>query len=193
MAYQLMPSVFFAYQVSSYNTEQSWIFALGYFTTDSDESAIADGNKVLSNLAGSPVPEYDKEGYWFCKFELGTEYTALAFNSANLLSPMQVKQYFQKRMTIRKGTFSYPGSVNTTDPNPLFIDLLIMHRCEWCTKNPLYIKYHDEEWGVPVKNPQKLFEMVVLEGMQAGLSWLTVLRKREAMRKAFKNFSPGKS
>ncbi|ARG96222.1 DNA-3-methyladenine glycosylase I [Legionella micdadei] len=67
-----------------------------------------------------------------------------------------------------------------------------MQRCAWCTKDPLYTAYHDEEWGVPVRSPHKLFEMVVLESMQAGLSWLTVLRKREAMRHAFLNFSPEK-
>lgn len=67
-----------------------------------------------------------------------------------------------------------------------------MERCSWCLKEPVYIAYHDTEWGVPVKNREKLFEMLVLESMQAGLSWLTVLRKREAMRKAFFNFSPEK-
>ncbi|WP_028388996.1 DNA-3-methyladenine glycosylase I [Legionella fairfieldensis] len=67
-----------------------------------------------------------------------------------------------------------------------------MQRCAWCTKEPLYITYHDEEWGVPVKDPQQLFEMLILESMQAGLSWLTVLRKREAMREAFFNFSAEK-
>ncbi|KTD36503.1 3-methyladenine DNA glycosylase [Legionella nautarum] len=65
-----------------------------------------------------------------------------------------------------------------------------MQRCAWCTQDPLYVAYHDEEWGVPVKNPQKIFEMIVLESMQAGLSWFTVLKKREAMREAFLDFSP---
>jgi DNA-3-methyladenine glycosylase I len=65
-----------------------------------------------------------------------------------------------------------------------------MQRCAWCTHDPLYMAYHDEEWGVPVKTPQKLFEMIVLESMQAGLSWFTVLKKREAMRAAFLDFSP---
>lgn len=67
-----------------------------------------------------------------------------------------------------------------------------MSRCPWCTKDPLYIAYHDEEWGVPVKNREKLFEMLILESMQAGLNWFTVLKKREAMRQAFLNFSPEK-
>ncbi|KTC87148.1 MULTISPECIES: DNA-3-methyladenine glycosylase I [Legionella] len=67
-----------------------------------------------------------------------------------------------------------------------------MQRCTWCIKDPLYMAYHDEEWGVPVKNSQKLFEMIVLESMQAGLSWFTVLKKREAMREAFLNFAPEK-
>jgi DNA-3-methyladenine glycosylase I len=65
-------------------------------------------------------------------------------------------------------------------------------RCEWGTLDPLYLEYHDREWGVPVHDDRHLFEMLVLEGAQAGLSWLTVLRKREAFRKAFDNFDPPK-
>lgn len=61
-------------------------------------------------------------------------------------------------------------------------------RCEWCEADPLYIAYHDREWGVPVKDDQKLFEFLVLETFQAGLSWITVLRKRENFRQAFDNF-----
>jgi DNA-3-methyladenine glycosylase I len=61
-------------------------------------------------------------------------------------------------------------------------------RCGWCGSDPLYIRYHDEEWGVPVHDDRKLFEMLILEGMQAGLSWVTVLRKREEFRKALDNF-----
>jgi len=65
-------------------------------------------------------------------------------------------------------------------------------RCEWAGSDPLYIEYHDNEWGVPVHDDRKIFEMLVLEGAQAGLSWLTVLRKRENYRKAFDNFDPRK-
>jgi DNA-3-methyladenine glycosylase I len=65
-------------------------------------------------------------------------------------------------------------------------------RCRWSTSDPLYIKYHDEEWGVPVHNDRKLFEMLILEGTQAGLSWITILRKRENYRKAFENFDAEK-
>jgi DNA-3-methyladenine glycosylase I len=65
-----------------------------------------------------------------------------------------------------------------------------INRCGWCGSDPLYIRYHDEEWGVPVHEDRKLFEMLVLEGMQAGLSWLTVLRKREEFRKALDDFEP---
>ncbi|MGK9066406.1 DNA-3-methyladenine glycosylase I [Stutzerimonas chloritidismutans] len=57
-----------------------------------------------------------------------------------------------------------------------------MPRCAWCTSNPLYAQYHDQEWGVPNRDPQALFECLVLEGFQAGLSWITVLRKRERYR-----------
>lgn len=63
-------------------------------------------------------------------------------------------------------------------------------RCDWGTSNELMIKYHDEEWGTPLHNDQKLFEFLVLEGFQAGLSWQLVLNKRENFRKAFDNFNP---
>ncbi len=61
-------------------------------------------------------------------------------------------------------------------------------RCAWPGKDPLYIKYHDEEWGVPVYDDQTLFEFIILETFQAGLSWITILRKRENFRKAFNHF-----
>jgi DNA-3-methyladenine glycosylase I len=61
-------------------------------------------------------------------------------------------------------------------------------RCPWCGDNDLYRAYHDEEWGVPVREDAKLFEFVVLEGAQAGLSWITILRKREGYRRAFADF-----
>ncbi len=67
-----------------------------------------------------------------------------------------------------------------------------MKRCEWCGTDPLYIKYHDKEWGVPVFNERKLFEMLILEGAQAGLSWITVLKKRSHYKKVFDNFDPNK-
>lgn len=63
-------------------------------------------------------------------------------------------------------------------------------RCDWCTDDALYVRYHDEEWGVPCRDEARLFEMLVLEGMQAGLSWLTVLRKRENFRSAFSGLDP---
>ena len=63
-------------------------------------------------------------------------------------------------------------------------------RCAWPSNDPLMIAYHDEEWGVPLHDDRKLFEFLVLEGMQAGLSWSTVLRKRENFRKAFHGFDP---
>ena len=61
-------------------------------------------------------------------------------------------------------------------------------RCQWCGDNPLYLAYHDEEWGVPVRDDRLLFEFLVLEGAQAGLSWLTILKKRQNYRRAFDNF-----
>lgn len=65
-------------------------------------------------------------------------------------------------------------------------------RCHWPGEDPLYIAYHDEEWGVPLHDDQKLFEFLILEGMQAGLSWITVLRKREHYRRVFDNFDAKK-
>lgn len=63
-----------------------------------------------------------------------------------------------------------------------------MKRCDWVTNDPLYIKYHDEEWGVPVFDDNKLFEFITLEGAQAGLSWITILKRREYYREAFCQF-----
>ena len=62
-------------------------------------------------------------------------------------------------------------------------------RCGWCGDDPLYVRYHDTEWGVPVYDDRKHFEFLILEGAQAGLSWITILRKRENYRKAFANFN----
>jgi len=67
-----------------------------------------------------------------------------------------------------------------------------MERCNWCTNDPIYIRYHDEEWGVPVHDDRKLFEFLILEGAQAGLSWLTILKRREGYRQAFADFDPEK-
>lgn len=67
-----------------------------------------------------------------------------------------------------------------------------MNRCPWCGNDELYIKYHDEEWGVPVHCDLKHFEFLVLESAQAGLSWITILRKRENYRKAYDEFDPVK-
>src|SRR5678816_1974674 len=65
-------------------------------------------------------------------------------------------------------------------------------RCSWCGDDPLYVRYHDEEWGVPNHDDRHLFEMLILEGAQAGLSWSTVLHKRQNYRKAFDNFNAEK-
>ena len=65
-------------------------------------------------------------------------------------------------------------------------------RCGWAGSDPIYVGYHDREWGVPVRNDQRLFEFLVLEGAQAGLSWITILRKRDAYREAFDDFDPAR-
>ena len=63
-------------------------------------------------------------------------------------------------------------------------------RCPWCGTDPLYVAYHDEEWGVPERDPRALWEKLVLDGFQAGLSWITILRKRDAFREEFEGFDP---
>jgi DNA-3-methyladenine glycosylase I len=63
-------------------------------------------------------------------------------------------------------------------------------RCPWCGTDPLYVAYHDQEWGQPERDPKRLFELLMLESFQAGLSWITILRKREAFRSAFAGFDP---
>jgi len=79
-------------------------------------------------------------------------------------------------------TAATPPSSNPAGPTP--------GRCRWCTGDPAYIRYHDQEWGVPSRDPRHLFEMLILEGFQAGLSWLTILRRREAFREALCGFDP---
>jgi DNA-3-methyladenine glycosylase I len=68
-----------------------------------------------------------------------------------------------------------------------------LKRCPWPGTDPLYVAYHDEEWGVPERDDQALYEKLVLDGFQAGLSWITILGKREAFRRAFDAFDPRKS
>ncbi len=63
-------------------------------------------------------------------------------------------------------------------------------RCGWAGSDPLYVAYHDDEWGVPIRDPHRLFELLCLEGAQAGLAWITILRKREGYRRAFDGFDP---
>ncbi|NNE39234.1 MAG: DNA-3-methyladenine glycosylase I [Gammaproteobacteria bacterium] len=67
-------------------------------------------------------------------------------------------------------------------------EIIERNRCSWCGNDPIYVKYHDKEWGVPVHSDKKLFEFLMLEGAQAGLSWITVLKKRAAYREAFDHF-----
>ncbi len=69
---------------------------------------------------------------------------------------------------------------------------IAIHRCSWAENDPLMSKYHDEEWGVPERDSRALWEALMLDGFQAGLSWMTILQKRAAFRKAFRNFDPRK-
>ena len=80
--------------------------------------------------------------------------------------------------------------MTTTQPAATFTAPDKLKRCSWCASDPIYIAYHDNEWGRPVHDDNKLFEKICLEGFQAGLSWLTILRKRENFRTSFKGFDP---
>jgi DNA-3-methyladenine glycosylase I len=84
------------------------------------------------------------------------------------------------------------NSIKTKIAEAIFRNLgsKTMTRCSWVSNDPLYIEYHDKEWGVPIKDGRVLFEMLCLEGQQAGLSWITVLRKRENYRRCFHQFVP---
>ncbi len=84
-----------------------------------------------------------------------------------------------------------PGAC-TSHPWIPYIYAMEKHRCGWCIGDPLYEAYHDQEWGVRVTGDQKLFEFLLLETFQAGLSWITILRKRENFRNAFDGFDPRK-
>jgi DNA-3-methyladenine glycosylase I len=86
---------------------------------------------------------------------------------------------------VAKAKFESGGMTQEAEDNP-------MKRCGWCGNDPLYVQYHDHEWGVPAHDDRHLFEMLILEGAQAGLSWLTILRKRENYRKAFGGFDVDK-
>jgi DNA-3-methyladenine glycosylase I len=68
----------------------------------------------------------------------------------------------------------------------------MIERCPWCVRDPVYVAYHDDEWGVPVHDDRKLFEFLILECAQAGLSWLTILKRREGYRRAFAGFDASK-
>lgn len=68
--------------------------------------------------------------------------------------------------------------------------MTVLTRCGWCGTDPLYVAYHDEEWGRPERDPRALFECLMLEGFQAGLSWITILKRRESFRAAFAGFDP---
>jgi len=76
--------------------------------------------------------------------------------------------------------------------SPTQVNPVALARCDWAGTDPLYVAYHDREWGVPVHDDRILFEFLVLEGAQAGLSWITILRKRDNYRRAFAGFDPGK-
>jgi len=89
--------------------------------------------------------------------------------------------YFTRLSATRTVVMQLSQSTETTDAP---------RRCPWCGEDPLYVEYHDHEWGVPLHDDTRLFEMLTLEGAQAGLSWLTILRKREGYRRAFAGFNP---
>lgn len=77
-------------------------------------------------------------------------------------------------------------------PRPRYPMRMEPMRCPWAGTDPDYVRYHDEEWGVPLRDDRALFELLVLEGAQAGLSWMTILKRREGYRRAFEGFDPGR-
>jgi len=87
-------------------------------------------------------------------------------------------------------TLSVPKVMKHTRVQGTLEKVVMKIRCTWAGDDPLYVEYHDKEWGVPARDDQRLFEFLVLEGAQAGLSWITILRKREAYREAFWGFDP---
>ncbi len=91
-------------------------------------------------------------------------------------------------MTIASPKHTTPSTKVEATPAGLFTDATQTHRCWWCEATPSYRHYHDTEWGFPVADERRLFEKICLEGFQAGLSWLTILNKREKFRSAFANF-----
>lgn len=84
--------------------------------------------------------------------------------------------------------FSYKQNQDSSIKHPASVFNQPLTRCAWCKNDSLYIKYHDEEWGIPVHNDRHLFEMLNLEGAQAGLSWIIILKKRDNYKKLFDNF-----
>src|SRR5579863_4342126 len=91
----------------------------------------------------------------------------------------------KRRVSIMRSTPDRSGA-------SIMPSMKFMHRCSWAGSDPLYLSYHDDEWGVPQFDSRALWEMLMLEGFQAGLSWITILRKREVLRKAFRHFDPRK-
>jgi DNA-3-methyladenine glycosylase I len=97
-----------------------------------------------------------------------------------------------RRRPHRSAGFSWAASARACYHPPPMGDRPEVRRCGWVSDDPLYLAYHDEEWGVPVHDDRRLFEMLILEGAQAGLSWITVLRRREGYRRAFAGFDPAR-
>ena len=105
---------------------------------------------------------------------------------------VQVDQRQDARSVISGFAVEFYLWVEMSLAKPEVLERRPLTRCGWATSDPLYIRYHDEEWGVPVHDDRHFFEMLILEGAQAGLSWITILRKRAAYRKAFDRFDPKK-
>ena len=92
----------------------------------------------------------------------------------------------------RTGQAPRPNRVTIMPQTIEATSVMTLSRCGWATSDPLYIAYHDREWGTPLHDDRGFFELLILEGAQAGLSWITILRKRESYRSAFDNFEPSK-
>ncbi|MEZ5287099.1 MAG: DNA-3-methyladenine glycosylase I [Vicinamibacterales bacterium] len=96
----------------------------------------------------------------------------------------------QRRSTVSTAATEVPPSGSNRPHDGLLVGADERVRCWWAGDDPVYVRYHDEEWGRPVRNDHRLFEKICLEGFQSGLSWITILRKREHFREAFEGFDP---
>lgn len=119
----------------------------------------------------------------------------IKFNHYVFVSRLLGDHFFIKKSEFTSGflaTLPKAGKRIMNEANLRERSRLPLNHCDWCANDPLYVKYHDEEWGVPVYDDRTHFEFLILEGAQAGLSWITILKRRDGYRKAYDNFDAKK-